>query len=140
MRYRSLFPNLALCLVLLILFVAPSGALAQSSRGRGRPGQGEAAPPTAESDASQGTVNGSVASEALQEYARIAASFAYEDQEEKGVLFHQCRHVQAETLVHVLENFLTPAGPGGMSGGKWWSTKVGATISSIPERSPITVL
>lgn len=54
--------------------------------------------------------NGSAASAARDEYAKIAASFASEVNEEKKVVFHECQHIQGETLVQVLENFLTPAG------------------------------
>ncbi|MDT8390253.1 MAG: type II and III secretion system protein [Lentisphaeria bacterium] len=54
--------------------------------------------------------NGNGGSAALADYFKIAASFAAEADEEKDMIFHACQHVQGETLVQLLENFLTPAG------------------------------
>ncbi len=47
---------------------------------------------------------------ALEEYARIASSFAAEAEQVRLVRFHRCLHIRGETLAQALENFMTPAG------------------------------
>ncbi|OPZ30859.1 MAG: Type II secretion system protein D precursor [Lentisphaerae bacterium ADurb.BinA184] len=40
----------------------------------------------------------------------MAASFAYEQEEETEIRYYTCRHVRSETVRKVLESFLTPSG------------------------------
>ena len=70
------------------------------------PGPGGVVPegPAAEEAAAEGTFD------ALDEYARIAAGFVVEDDQDLEIRFHQCQHVTGQTLVRVLESFLTPGG------------------------------
>lgn len=107
-------------LIGILLFAAlPSTdtAWGQTREGRRRPPEPNNIPaaeenlPGTEAETETGLEGGGLATNAaLQEYARIAESFAFEDEEEKEIRFHHCKHVQGETIARVLQNFLTPSG------------------------------
>ena len=46
----------------------------------------------------------------MENYAKMAASFAEEQVEKKELFFYPCRHITSDTLRRILEGFLSPGG------------------------------